>query len=69
MKRTKKRTGGYDFALRCGIRREPPYGLPYHGTLRTAKSVAKRSGCVVDLFDRAGFRKGWVKPDGDYGLT
>ena len=57
----------YDFLYRCSISREVPRG-PYSGTLRSAISAAKRSGCKIVLMDSQGFRKGFVDRDGQYRL-
>lgn len=42
---------------------------PESGTLEDAIAWCKGASASLDLFDDAGFRKGWVKADGSWSLT
>ena len=42
---------------------------PEDGTLADAIDWCKEAGSAIDLFDAAGFRRGWVKADGSWSLT
>lgn len=44
------------------------FNLPTEGTLEEAIELAGEHGIKVELFNEAGFRQGYVHPDGTWNL-
>jgi hypothetical protein len=61
----------YSWRVREADRNAEPYPAEarHAGTLEQAIAVAQAHVVDIDLFDVAGFRRGWVHADGNWRLT